>query len=57
MDKIARMKMKNLSNEDIFAIFTEYVKDSISQDLRTTYTEETELLDAKEPWVFRVKDK
>ena len=57
MDKIARMKMKNLSNEDIFAIFTEYVKDSVAQDFRAIYEEETELLGSEEPWMFRVKDK
>ena len=57
MDKIARMKMKNLSNEDIFAIFTVYVKDSISQDIRSIYNEEAELLDSEEPWMFRIKGK
>ena len=55
MDRISRMRMQNMNNEDIFAIYTEYVKDSISRDLQAIYKEEAQLVDSEEPWVFKMK--
>ncbi len=56
MDKVTRMKMKGMNNEDIFAIYTEYVRDSVSRDLREIYREKVHLVDPEEPWVFRVEN-
>ena len=54
MDKIRRMKMEGKSNEDIFSIYTEYVKDEITKDIRDIYEKEAHLVDPEEPWVFRL---
>ena len=54
MDNISRMKMKDMNDEDIFAIFTEYVRGNISKDLSKIYKEEACLLEEKEPWLFRL---
>ena len=55
MDRIQSLKMKGLGNEDIFSIYTEYIRDSIAEDLKKIYREETELMDGQEPWVYKVK--
>jgi|GEM_PF-2113775 len=54
MDKIKNLKMKNTNSEDIFSIYTEYVKNEISKDLYRVYEEEPRLTDTEEPWVFRL---
>jgi len=56
MDKIRRMKMEGKSNEDIFSIYTEYVKDEIAKDIRDIYEKEPRLVNPEEPWVFRLED-
>jgi len=57
MNKFNNMKMRDMKNEDIFAIYTEYVKDSITEDLKTIYNEEVKLVDDKEPWIFKLESK
>ena len=57
MDKLNRMKMRDMKNADIFALYTEYIRHSITEDLRTIYEDEVELVDAKEPWIFKLGKK
>jgi len=56
MDNISKLKMKGLESEDIFSIYTEYIRESIADDLRKIYREETEVVgnSNKEPWIYRV---
>ena len=54
MDKIGRMKMEGKNNEDIFSIYTEYVKDEIAKDIRDIYEKKPRLVDSEEPWIFRL---
>jgi len=55
MDRIQNLKMKGLGNEDIFSIYTEYIRDSIADDLKKIYREEAELTEGTEPWVYKIK--
>ena len=54
MDRIKNLKMKDMNNEDIFSIYTEYVKGEITKDLNRIYEETPRLVDSEEPWVFRL---
>ena len=54
MDKLQRMRMRDLNDDDIFSIYTEYVKGEITKDLNNIYEKETHLVDSEEPWVFRL---
>ena len=56
MDKIRKKRMEGMTNDDIFSIYTEYVKKEITQDLRYIYEKEARPLDAREPWVFKIKE-
>jgi len=55
MDRISKLKMKGLGTDDIFSIYTEYIRESIADDLKTIYREETEAAGEGEPWIYRVK--
>ncbi|MBL7157991.1 MAG: hypothetical protein ISS91_00565 [Candidatus Omnitrophica bacterium] len=55
MDRISKLKMKGLESEDIFSIYTEYIRHSIVDDLKKIYGEETELMESTAPWVYRVR--
>ena len=55
MDNISKLKMRGLESEDIFSIYTEYIRESIADDLRKIYKEESELVNDKEPWIYRIK--
>ena len=53
MDRFRNMKMKGMKNEDIFSVFTEYVRNTIEKDLKRIYEEETRFIDSDEPWIFQ----
>ncbi|MGB2706342.1 MAG: hypothetical protein WBC74_05775 [Candidatus Omnitrophota bacterium] len=54
MNRIRNLKMKDVDNEDIFSIYTEYVKEEITKDLGRIYEDEARLVDSEEPWVFKL---
>lgn len=53
MDRIKNLKMKDMNNEDIFSIYTEYVKEEIAKDLSRIYEEKPRLVNSEEPWIFQ----
>ncbi len=58
MNRIQNLKMKNLKMDDIFSIFTEYVKDEIEKDISAIYEKEARRFsNPEDPWVFELKDR
>ncbi len=54
MNRMKNMKMKDMSNEDIFSIYTEYIRDEITKDINRICEKRPRLVDSGEPWVFRI---
>ena len=55
MDILKRMKMKDLSSDDLFSFFNDYVKKVIMEDIEEIYEKDVRALDSEEePWVFQL---
>ncbi|MFH1593460.1 MAG: hypothetical protein ABID09_02045 [Candidatus Omnitrophota bacterium] len=59
MNKVQNRKIKRLNNNNLFSLFEEHVKRSITEDLREIYDKEIRLLDSDsdEPWVYSIPKK
>ena len=54
MDR-TRRKLKDVSNEDLFSLFKDYLERTIAEDLEDIYEKKAHLLDSREePWVFQL---
>jgi len=55
VDILKRMKMKDLSSDDLFSFFNDYVKKVIMEDIEEIYEKDVRALDSEEePWVFQL---
>ena len=45
-------KMRDMSNEELFSLFTEYTKKMIKEDLKDICDKDACILDSDDPWAF-----
>lgn len=54
LDRTERLKLKDISNDDLFSLFKDYLEKTIAKDLGYIYGKEARLLDSEEPWIFQL---
>ena len=55
MEELAKRKIRDISNEDLFRIFDEYLEKTISHDLSHIHGQEAKRLDSDETLIFELK--